>query len=114
MLLCLRFWDICYFRFDNNIRLKTFFLVLFNKFLIKILSTTLEYLGMPDKLATWCGIVASAYQSTDKLLTGSITKQVSKHIRSILVQAAHAAVKKMGSKPRKILHSEQKPRKDIS
>jgi transposase len=55
----------------------------------------------PDKLASWCGIVPSVYQSADKLLTGSITKQGSKHIRWILVQVAHAAVKKRGSKLRK-------------
>lgn len=41
------------------------------------------------------------YQSADKLLTGSITKQGSKHIRWILVQVAHAAAKKRGSKLRK-------------
>ena len=41
------------------------------------------------------------YQSADKLFTGSITKQGSKHIRWILVQVAHAAVKKRGSKLRK-------------
>jgi len=55
----------------------------------------------PDKLASWCGIVPSVYQSADKLFTGSITKQGSKHIRWILVQVAHAAVKKRGSKLRK-------------
>lgn len=55
----------------------------------------------PDKLASWCGIVPSVYQSADKLLTGSITKQGSKHIRWILVQVAHAAAKKRGSKLRK-------------
>jgi len=55
----------------------------------------------PDKLAAWCGIVPSVYQSADKLLTGSITKQGSKHIRWILVQVAQAAAKKRGSKLRK-------------
>ena len=55
----------------------------------------------PDKLAAWCGLVPSVYQSADKLLTGSITKQGSKHIRWILVQVAQAAAKKKGSKLRK-------------
>jgi len=55
----------------------------------------------PDKLAAWCGIVPSVYQSADKLINGSITKQGSKHIRWILVQVAQAATKKKGSKLRK-------------
>jgi transposase len=55
----------------------------------------------PDKLAAWCGIVPSVYQSADKLLTGSITKRGSKHIRWILVQVAQAAAKKKGSKLKK-------------
>lgn len=55
----------------------------------------------PDKLAAWCGLVPSVYQSADKVLTGSITKQGSKHIRWILVQVAQAAAKKKGSKLRK-------------
>jgi transposase len=55
----------------------------------------------PDKLAAWCGLVPSVHQSADKLLTGRITKQGSKHIRWILVQVAQAAAKKKGSKLRK-------------
>jgi transposase len=55
----------------------------------------------PNKLAAWCGIVPSVHQSADKLLTGCITKQGSKHIRWILVQVAQAAAKKRGSKLRK-------------
>ena len=55
----------------------------------------------PNKLAAWCGLVPSVYQSADKVLTGSITKQGSKHIRWILVQVAQAAAKKKGSKLRK-------------
>lgn len=55
----------------------------------------------PDKLASWCGIVPNVYQSADKLLTGSITKQGSKHVRWILVQVAQAAAKKRGSKLRR-------------
>ena len=54
----------------------------------------------PDKLASWCGIVPSVYQSADKLITGRITKQGSKHIRWMLVQVAQAALKKRGSKLR--------------
>jgi len=46
-------------------------------------------------------LIAYVYQSADKLLTGSITKQGSKHIRWILVQVAQAAAKKRGSKLRK-------------
>ena len=55
----------------------------------------------PNKLAAWCGLVPSVYQSADKVLTGNITKQGSKHIRWILVQVAQAAAKKKGSKLRK-------------
>ena len=55
----------------------------------------------PDKLASWCGIVPNVYQSADKLITGSITKHGSKHIRWMLVQVAQAALKKRGSKLRR-------------
>jgi len=55
----------------------------------------------PDRLGAWCGLVPSVYQSADKLFTGSITKQGSKHIRWIMVQVAQAAAKKRGSKLRK-------------
>jgi len=55
----------------------------------------------PDKLASWCGIVPNVYQSAAKLITGSITKQGSKHIRWMLVQVAQAALKKRDSKLRK-------------
>ena len=55
----------------------------------------------PERLSAWCGLVPSVYQSADKLLTGSITKQGSKHIRWIMVQVAQAAAKKRGSKLRK-------------
>jgi hypothetical protein len=55
----------------------------------------------PDKLASWCGIVPSVYQSADRLITGKITKQGSKHIRWMLVQVAQAALKKRDSKLRK-------------
>jgi transposase len=52
----------------------------------------------PDKLAAWCGLVPHVYQSADKLITGNITKQGSKHIRWILIQVAQSAAKKKGSK----------------
>ena len=55
----------------------------------------------PDKLASWCGIVPNVYQSADKLITGSITKHGSKHIRWMLVQVAQATLKKRGSKLRR-------------
>ncbi len=55
----------------------------------------------PDKLASWCGIVPNVYQSADKLITGSITKQGSKHIRWMLVQVAQAALKKRESRFRR-------------
>ena len=42
----------------------------------------------PEKLAAWCGLVPSVYQSADKLITGKITKHGSKHLRWILVEAA--------------------------
>ena len=54
-----------------------------------------------DKLASWCGIVPNVYQSADKLITGSITKQGSKHIRWMLVQVAQAALKKRESRFRR-------------
>jgi len=54
-----------------------------------------------DKLVSWCGIVPNVYQSADKLITGSITKQGSKHIRWMLVQVAQAAHKKRESRFRR-------------
>jgi transposase len=47
----------------------------------------------PDKLTKWAGITPRVYQSADKLHTGSITKQGSKHLRWILVEIAHACVR---------------------
>jgi transposase len=55
----------------------------------------------PEQLAMWAGIVPSVYQSADKLITGSITKQGSKHLRWILVQVAHAITRKKGGKLKK-------------
>ena len=47
----------------------------------------------PDKLTKWAGITPRVYQSADKLHTGSITKQGSKHLRWILVEIAHSCVR---------------------
>ena len=55
----------------------------------------------PEQLAMLAGIVPSVYQSADKLITGSITKQGSKHLRWILVQVAHAISHKKGGKLKK-------------
>jgi transposase len=43
-----------------------------------------------SKLAAWCGLVPSIYESANKRVMGSITKQGSKHVRRMLVQVAHA------------------------
>src|SRR5512137_2798720 len=43
-----------------------------------------------EQLASWAGLVPAVYQSADKLVTGSITKHGSKHIRWILVEVAKA------------------------
>jgi transposase len=55
----------------------------------------------PEKLASYFGLVPFVNQSADKLHTGCITKHGSKHLRWIMVQVAHAASKKIGSKLRK-------------
>ena len=39
----------------------------------------------PDKLAAYCGLVPSVYQSAGKLVNGHITKHGSPHIRSMIV-----------------------------
>ncbi len=44
-----------------------------------------------DRLVSWAGLAPSVYQSADTLICGKITKQGSKHLRWILVQAAQAA-----------------------
>ena len=58
-------------------------------------------LSSPEKLASYFGIVPFVNQSANKLHTGCITKHGSKHLRWIMVQVAHAASKKVGSKLRK-------------
>jgi transposase len=51
-----------------------------------------------EQLASWCGLTPKVSQSADKLVTGSITKQGSKHVRRMLVQVAHAICKSKNSK----------------
>jgi transposase len=54
-----------------------------------------------EQLASWSGLTPKVSQSADKLVTGSITKQGSKHIRRMLVQVAHAISKSKNSKLKK-------------
>jgi len=49
-----------------------------------------------DKLAKWAGLTPSVYQSANVTRTGSITKQGSRHIRWILVELAHIAIRSPG------------------
>ncbi len=51
-----------------------------------------------EQLASWCGLTPKVSQSADKLVTGSITKQGSKHVRRMLIQVAHAISKTKNSK----------------
>jgi transposase len=51
-----------------------------------------------EKLAAWCGLVPSLYQSAEKVVLGGITKQGSKHIRRMLVQIAYAISRTKNSK----------------
>jgi len=55
----------------------------------------------PEQLASYFGLVPFVNQSGTKQRNGCITKHGSKHLRRILVQVAHAASKKIGSKLRK-------------
>jgi len=52
----------------------------------------------PEKLAAWCGLVPSVYQSADKLITGKITKHGSRHLRWILVEVAQTVARCGGPK----------------
>ena len=56
-----------------------------------------------EQLASYFGIVPFVNQSACKLNTGCITKHGSKHLRWIMVQVAHAASKKIGSKAEEVL-----------
>jgi transposase len=49
-----------------------------------------------DKLTKWAGLTPSVYQSANVTRTGSITKQGSRHIRWILVELAHMAIRSPG------------------
>lgn len=56
----------------------------------------------PDKLAAYCGLVPSVYQSAGKLINGHITKHGSPHIRRMIIEVAHAIVRsKRNSKLKK-------------
>jgi transposase len=54
-----------------------------------------------EQLASWCGLTPKVSQSADVLVTGSITKQGSKHVRRMLVQVAHIIAKSRSSKLKK-------------
>jgi transposase len=54
-----------------------------------------------EQLASYFGIVPFVNQSADKLHNGCITKHGSPHLTWIMVQVAHTASKKIGSKLRK-------------
>jgi transposase len=47
----------------------------------------------PEKLAAYCGLVPSVYQSAGKLINGHITKHGSPHIRSMIIEVAHAIIR---------------------
>jgi len=49
--------------------------------------------GSPDKLAAYCGLVPSVYQSAGKLINGHITKHGSPHIRAMIIEVAHAIIR---------------------
>lgn len=49
-----------------------------------------------DKLTKWAGLTPKVYQSANVTITGSITKQGSRHIRWILVELAHIAIRSPG------------------
>jgi transposase len=45
-----------------------------------------------NKLAAYCGLVPSVYQSAGKMINGHITKHGSPHTRRILIEVAHAII----------------------
>jgi len=49
-------------------------------------------LSSANKLAAYCGLVPSVYQSAGKLINGHITKHGSPHIRRIIIEVAHAII----------------------
>jgi len=55
-----------------------------------------------NKLAAYCGLVPSVYQSAGKLINGHITKHGSPHIRGMIIEVAHAIIQtKRNSKLKK-------------
>ncbi len=63
-----------------------------------------------EHLASWCGLTPKVSQSADKLVTGSITKQGSKHVRRMLVQVAHAISRSKNSRLKRFfLHIASSP-----
>jgi hypothetical protein len=50
----------------------------------------------PENLAAYFGLVPSVHQSADKCYFGKITKQGSKNVRWLLIQAAHHAARHPG------------------
>jgi transposase len=55
----------------------------------------------PEQLAAWAGLVPAVYQSADKLVTGSITKHGSRHIRRILIEVAQVIARTNKSRLKK-------------
>ncbi len=49
-----------------------------------------------DKITKWAGLTPSVYQSANTNYTGPITKQGSSHLRRILIECAHAAIRSSG------------------
>ena len=69
----------------------------------------------PDKLAAYCGLVPSVYQSAGKLINGHITKHGSPHIRAMIVEVAHAIIRSnqseiQGSRKEVLLENQGKKR----
>ena len=60
-----------------------------------------------DKLAAWAGIVPKVYQSANHNVRCGITHRGSKHVRWILVQAAHSAARRKGSRFKGIYESKK-------
>jgi transposase len=52
------------------------------------------------KIASWTGLAPSVYQSACTFVTGAITKQGSKWLRRVMVEAAHVAVRVRNSRLR--------------
>jgi transposase len=56
----------------------------------------------PNKLAAYCGLVPSVYQSAGKLINGHITKHGSPHIRGMIIEVEHVIIRsKRNSKLKK-------------